>query len=84
MARCDLTNFEWSVIEPLLLKKNYGALRIDEGWVVNGISWKCSLFPLTAFGSASRASAGAALAPGHDYALVASKCFFSVPIKILR
>ncbi len=31
MARFDLTDFEWSVIEPLLPKKVHGKAQVDDG-----------------------------------------------------
>ena len=37
--RCDLTDFEWSVIEPLLPNKTRGMKRVDERRVLNGIFW---------------------------------------------
>jgi len=42
MARYDLTDFEWSVTEPLLPNKPRGILRIDDRRVLNGISWECA------------------------------------------
>ncbi len=30
MARCDLTEFKWSVIEPLLPQKSRGVPRVDD------------------------------------------------------
>lgn len=38
MARFDLTNFEWSVIQPLLPKVP-GVKRVDDRRVLNGILW---------------------------------------------
>lgn len=40
MARFDLTDFEWSVIEPLLPNKVRGVARVDERRVLNGIFWR--------------------------------------------
>ena len=40
MARFDLTDFEWSVIEPLLPKKVRGVARVDDRRVLNGIFWR--------------------------------------------
>ncbi|WP_423135971.1 IS5 family transposase [Methylocella tundrae] len=40
MARFDLTDFEWSVIEPLLLNKPRGVPRVDDRRVLNGIFWR--------------------------------------------
>jgi transposase len=39
MARYDLTDFEWSVIEPLLPNKPRGVPRVDDRRVLNGIFW---------------------------------------------
>ncbi len=40
MARFDLTDFEWSVIEPLLPTKVRGKPRVDDRRVLNGIFWR--------------------------------------------
>ena len=40
MARFDLTDFEWSVIEPLLPNKVRGVPRVDDRRVLNGIFWR--------------------------------------------
>ncbi|TAL80425.1 MAG: IS5 family transposase, partial [Beijerinckiaceae bacterium] len=40
MARFDLTDFEWSVIEPLLPNKVRGVPRVDGRRVLNGIFWR--------------------------------------------
>jgi transposase len=40
MARFDLTDFEWSVIEPLLPTKVRGVKRVDDRRVLNGIFWR--------------------------------------------
>ena len=40
MARFDLTDFEWSVIEPLLPQKSRGVKRVDDRRVLNGIFWR--------------------------------------------
>ncbi len=40
MARFDLTDFEWSVIEPLLPKKVHGKAQVDDRWVLNGTFWR--------------------------------------------
>jgi hypothetical protein len=37
MSRYDLTDFEWSVIEPLLPNKPRGVPRVDDRRVLNGI-----------------------------------------------
>ena len=39
MKRYDLTDFEWSVIEPLLPNKSRGVPRVDDRRVLNGIMW---------------------------------------------
>ena len=39
MARYDLTEFEWRVIEPLLPNKPRGVPRVDDRRVLNGIFW---------------------------------------------
>jgi transposase len=39
MARFDLTDFEWSVIQPLLPTKVRGVPRADDCKVLNGIFW---------------------------------------------
>jgi putative transposase len=40
MARFDLTDFEWSVIAPLLPNKVRGVKRVDDRRVLNGICWR--------------------------------------------
>lgn len=40
MTRFDLTDFEWSVIEPLLPNKSRGVPRVDDRRVLNGIFWR--------------------------------------------
>lgn len=40
MARFDLTDFEWSVIEPLLPMKVCGVACVDDRRVLNGIFWR--------------------------------------------
>ena len=40
MARFDLTDFEWSIIEPLLPTKVRGVKRVDDRRVLNGIFWR--------------------------------------------
>ena len=42
MARFDLTDFEWSVIQPLLPDKPRGVSRVDDRRVPNGIFWVLS------------------------------------------
>ena len=37
--RYDLSDFEWSVIEPLLPNKPRGVKRVDDRRVLNGIFW---------------------------------------------
>ena len=39
MNRYDLTDFEWSVIEPLLPNKPRGVPRVDDPARANGIMW---------------------------------------------
>ena len=39
MARHDLTDFEWSVIEPVLPQNWRGVPRVDDRRVLNGIFW---------------------------------------------
>jgi transposase len=39
MRQDDLTDFEWSVIEPLLPNKPRGVPRVDDRRVLNGIFW---------------------------------------------
>ena len=39
MKRYNLTDFEWSVIEPLLPNKPRGVPREDDRRVLNGILW---------------------------------------------
>ena len=36
----DLTDFEWSVIQPLLPNKPRGVPRVDDRRVLNGIFWR--------------------------------------------
>jgi hypothetical protein len=38
--RYELTDFEWSIIEPLLSNKSRGVPRVDYRWVLNGIYWR--------------------------------------------
>ena len=40
MARFDLTDFEWSVIQPLLPTKVRGKPRVDDRRVLNCIFWR--------------------------------------------
>ena len=40
MAHFDLTDFEWSVIQPLLPNKPRGVARVDDRRVLNGIFWR--------------------------------------------
>lgn len=39
MARLDLTDFEWGLIQPLLLNKPRGVARVDDRRVLDGIFW---------------------------------------------
>jgi len=39
MARYDMTDFEWRVIQPLLPNKPRGVPRVDDRRVLNGIFW---------------------------------------------
>jgi len=39
MARFDLTDFEWGLIQPLLPNKPRGVARVDDRRVLNGIFW---------------------------------------------
>ena len=39
MAQYDLTDFEWSVIEPVLPQKSQGVPHAHDRRVVNGIAW---------------------------------------------
>jgi transposase len=38
--RYELTDFEWSIIEPLLPNKPRGVPRADDRKVLNGIYWR--------------------------------------------
>jgi putative transposase len=40
MAHFDLTDFEWSVIQPLLPNKSRGIPQVDDRRVLNGIFWR--------------------------------------------
>jgi transposase len=40
MARFDVTDFEWDVIQPLLPTKVRGVKRADDRKVLNGIFWR--------------------------------------------
>jgi transposase len=39
MARYDMTDFEWSVLEPILPQKPHGVPIVDDRRVLNGIFW---------------------------------------------
>jgi len=41
MSRCDLTDFERRVMEPLLPNEPRGAPRVDDRRSLNGIFWVC-------------------------------------------
>jgi transposase len=38
--RFELTDYEWSIIEPLLPQKSRGIARVDDRRVLNGILWR--------------------------------------------
>ena len=38
--RYELTDFEWSIIQPLLPNKPRGKPRVDDRKVLNGIYWR--------------------------------------------
>ena len=38
--RYELSDFEWSIIEPLLPNKPRGVARVDDRKVINGIYWR--------------------------------------------
>lgn len=40
LRRYELTDFEWSIIEPLLPNKPRGVPRVDDRRVLNGIYWR--------------------------------------------
>jgi transposase len=40
MARFDMSDAEWSVIQPLLPTKVRGVARVDDRRVINGILWR--------------------------------------------
>jgi transposase len=40
MRRHELTDQEWSVIEPLLPRNSRGVARVDDRRVINGILWR--------------------------------------------
>jgi transposase len=42
MARFDPTDFEWSVIQPMLPNKPRGVVLVDDRRMPNGIFWRCS------------------------------------------
>jgi transposase len=39
MARYDLSDFQWSAIQPVLPQKSRGVPRVDDRRVLNGIFW---------------------------------------------
>ena len=41
--RYELTDFEWSIIQPLLPNKPRGKPRVDDRKVLNGIYWRLRL-----------------------------------------
>ncbi len=40
VGRYDLTDFEWSIIKPLLPNKSRGVKRVDDRKTLNGTFWK--------------------------------------------
>jgi transposase len=40
VRRYEITDFEWSIIEPLLPNKPRGVARVDDRKVLNGIYWR--------------------------------------------
>ncbi len=44
--RFDLTDFEWSIIQPLLPNKQRGVPRVGDRRVINGILWRFRTAPL--------------------------------------
>ena len=40
MARYDLSDSEWKIIEPRLPRKSRGVERVDDRRVLNGIFWR--------------------------------------------
>jgi len=40
MRRHELSDEEWAIIQPLLLQKSRGVLRVDDRRVINGILWR--------------------------------------------
>ena len=57
--RYELSDFEWSIIEPLLPNKPRGVPRADDRKVLNGIYWRLRTGSPWAEMPASRAPAGA-------------------------
>ena len=41
--RYELTDYEWSVIRPMLPNKPRGVPRVNDRRVLNGIFWSCAL-----------------------------------------
>jgi transposase len=39
MSRYDMSDFEWSAIQPILPQKSRGVPRVDDRRVLNGIFW---------------------------------------------
>ena len=56
MARFDLTDFEWSVIQPMLPTKVRWVKRVDDRRVLNGIFWRLRTGALGRYSGALRAA----------------------------
>jgi transposase len=62
MARYDLSEAEWRVVEPLLPNKPRGVARVDDRRVINGIFYILRTGSPSAFGGCARQAALKALA----------------------